>query len=141
MKECFNVHCKHYAFKGQHIKCKTCPEVVPQPTGEICIRCGNEIKRYVSEHWGGCVNYVCLDCTKLIESLPDNSIGMTTDANIRYCYWLETEKVMPIKIAQEMIDVVGYDGLTSKQKEYYDMALKAFKRMEKHSMLGGVWIK
>ena len=141
MRECFNHSCNHYGFKGKHIKCRTCPEVMPKPTGETCIRCGNEIERYVGTHWGGCVNYACLECTKLIQSLPDGSIGMTTDVNIRYCYWLETGNVMPLEIAQEMIDVVGYDDLTPEQKEYYDMAIKAFNRMEKHSMLGGVWLK
>ena len=138
MRECFNYGCEHYAFKGKHIKCKKCPEIVPQPTGEKCVRCGNEIKKYSGKRWDGCVNYLCLECTELIQPI---SIGMATDANIRYCYWLETGDVMPIEIAMCMTDVNDYDALTAEQKEYYDSALKAFKRMDKHSLIGGVWIK
>lgn len=98
------------------------------------MRCGNEIKKY-SSGWGGCYNLACLECSKIIESLPKDSIGLTTDANIRYCYWLETGRVMPIEIAESIMGK-EYSRFTEEETEYFEQALKCYMRMEGHSVMG-----
>ena len=143
MKECFNMSCKHFAFRGKHIKCKSCGEITPLPTGEICVRCGKEIYKYQGERWGGCINYLCIECTDEAHKIPHNeSFGMAIDANPRYCYWIETGKIMPMENALRIANIeIDYNNLTPEEQKMYNHALKAFNRMKGHSMIGGMWIK
>jgi hypothetical protein len=66
---------------------------------------------------------------------------MATDANLRFCYWLETGLLLPIDVAKSMVEKRAYEDFTELERQYHDAALKAYNRMKSHSVMGGIWIK
>lgn len=136
--KCWEYECPHYAHRDLHVACNTCDVIVPKATGHLCAKCGKQIYkgRYAAltpYQW------ICLECSHELDALK--GCGMCTDANIRYCYFVETGKLMPFCISESINNKKSTDDFTEEEKDYYYHAKKGFGRFNGHSMMGGIWMK
>ena len=132
----FHCHrdCKHIAFFGQHIKCKTCDVFVAKDTGHDCARCG---KRIMKKKGDLALNFLCVDCSKFVR---DNKIefGLSTDANPRFCYWIQTGISLSIPECERIFCYEDWSKLSKEDRKVIWDVLQVYRRMDWHSMAGSL---
>lgn len=136
MVECTDIKCRHYPFRGRTVWCKNCDVYKETPTGQICAKCGKEITLRRNEPEK--LQYLCVSCSTVARKFET---GLATDANILYCYYIATGKVVPIELVRTVLNK-KYADLTPEELDFYKKAKEGWDRLDgRHSMMGSLWIK
>ena len=136
MPECFEISCRHYAFRGRTAFCEKCDIYKAKPTGRTCAKCGNPVM--VRRNEPQLLQYLCVPCS--IEARK-HDFGLATDANIHFCYYIATGKVVSWDLVKSVLEKT-LSSLNPEELGFYKKAKDGFHRMSgRHSAMGGVWRK